>query len=63
MQLLGWARHRADGHRADAPATRLPLAAMPNAGLPRAVDGRNIYMASPEYMASFARKFIHAGRA
>jgi len=42
-------------------ATRLPLAAMPNAGLPRAVDGRNIYMASPEYMASFARKFIHAG--
>ena len=43
-------------------ATRLPLAAMPNAGLPRAVEGRNIYMASPEYMASFARKFIHAGR-
>jgi homocysteine S-methyltransferase len=42
-------------------ATRLPLAAMPNAGLPRAVDGRNIYMASPEYMASFARKFLHAG--
>ena len=42
-------------------ATRLPLAAMPNAGLPRAVDGRNIYMATPEYMASFARKFIHAG--
>ena len=42
-------------------ATRLPLAAMPNAGLPRAVEGRNIYMASPEYMASFARKFIHAG--
>lgn len=42
-------------------ATRLPLAAMPNAGMPRAVDGRNIYMASPEYMASFARKLIHAG--
>jgi len=42
-------------------ATRLPLAAMPNAGMPRAVEGRNIYMASPEYMASFARKFIHAG--
>ncbi len=42
-------------------ATDLPLAAMPNAGMPRAVDGRNIYMASPEYMASFARKFIQAG--
>ena len=42
-------------------ATTLPLAAMPNAGMPKAVDGRNIYMASPEYMASFARKFVKAG--
>jgi methionine synthase / methylenetetrahydrofolate reductase(NADPH) len=41
--------------------TALPLAAMPNAGLPRAVDGRNIYLCSPEYMASFARKAIAAG--
>ncbi len=41
--------------------TDLPLAAMPNAGMPRSVDGRNIYMASPEYMASFARKFVKAG--
>jgi len=43
------------------PATTLPLAAMPNAGMPRAVDGRNIYLCSPEYMASFARKAISAG--
>src|ERR1022692_1810278 len=43
------------------PATTLPLAAMPNAGLPRAVEGRNIYLCSPEYMASFARKAINAG--
>ncbi len=43
------------------PATTLPLAAMPNAGLPRAVEGRNIYLCSPEYMASFARKAITAG--
>jgi homocysteine S-methyltransferase len=43
------------------PATTLPLAAMPNAGLPRAVEGRNIYLCSPEYMASFARKAIQAG--
>src|SRR5512146_2246455 len=43
------------------PATRLPLAAMPNAGVPRAVEGRNIYLCSPEYMASFARKAVMAG--
>ena len=42
-------------------ATHLPLAAMPNAGMPRNVDGRNIYLCSPEYMASFARKFVRAG--
>jgi homocysteine S-methyltransferase len=42
-------------------ATTLPLAAMPNAGLPRAVEGRNIYLCSPEYMASFARRAIQAG--
>jgi len=42
-------------------ATSLPLAAMPNAGMPRAVEGRNIYLCSPEYMASFARKAIGAG--
>jgi homocysteine S-methyltransferase len=29
--------------------------------MPRAVDGRNIYLCSPEYMASFARKFLKAG--
>ncbi len=42
-------------------ATTLPLAAMPNAGMPRAIEGRNIYLISPEYMASFARKAIVAG--
>lgn len=42
-------------------ATTLPLAAMPNAGMPREVEGRNIYLCSPEYMASFARKAIAAG--
>jgi methionine synthase / methylenetetrahydrofolate reductase(NADPH) len=43
------------------PATTVPLLAMPNAGMPRAVEGRNIYLCSPEYMASFARKAITAG--
>jgi methionine synthase / methylenetetrahydrofolate reductase(NADPH) len=42
-------------------ATAVPLAAMPNAGMPREVEGRNIYLCSPEYMASFARKAIAAG--
>src|SRR5437763_2218553 len=41
--------------------TSLPLAAQPNAGIPRSVDGRNIYLCSPEYMASYARKFVTAG--
>ena len=41
--------------------TSLPLAAQPNAGMPRSVDGRNIYLCSPEYMASYARKFVSAG--
>lgn len=44
-----------------AAGTSLPLAAMPNAGMPRAIEGRNIYLCSPEYMASFARKFHKAG--
>lgn len=39
----------------------LPLAAQPNAGIPRSVEGRNIYLCSPEYMASYARKFAAAG--
>jgi homocysteine S-methyltransferase len=42
-------------------ATSVPIAAMPNAGMPRAVEGRNIYLCSPEYMASFARKAIAGG--
>jgi methionine synthase / methylenetetrahydrofolate reductase(NADPH) len=44
-----------------ATATSLPLMAMPNAGMPRKLDGRNVYLCSPEYMASFARKFVKAG--
>lgn len=42
-------------------ASSLPLAAQPNAGIPRSVEGRNIYLCSPEYMASYARKFVAAG--
>ena len=43
------------------PVTNLPLVAMPNAGMPRQVEGRHIYMTSPEYMARNARKLVSAG--
>jgi homocysteine S-methyltransferase len=41
--------------------TNARLAAQPNAGRPRDVDGRNLYLCSPEYMASYARRFVAAG--
>jgi len=41
--------------------TERPLAAQPNAGVPREVGDRKIYLASPEYMARYARRFIEAG--
>ena len=41
--------------------TKRKLSAQPNAGMPRDVSGRTMYMASPEYMASYARHFIQAG--
>ena len=41
-----------------AAVTPLKLSAQPNAGKPRDVEGRNIYLCSPEYMASYARRFI-----
>ena len=42
-------------------AKRLKLSAMPNAGAPAMVDGRYVYLCTPEYMASYARRFIAAG--
>ena len=41
--------------------TARKLSAQPNAGMPRDVGGRSMYMASPEYMASYARHLIQAG--
>jgi homocysteine S-methyltransferase len=41
--------------------TDRPLSAQPNAGLPKEVDGRQIYMASPEYMATYAARLIRKG--
>ncbi len=42
-------------------ATTRTLSAQPNAGRPRDIEGRNIYLCSPEYMASYARRFIQRG--
>ena len=41
--------------------TDKPLSAMPNAGVPRNVEGRNIYLCSPEYLAEYAKRFILTG--
>ncbi len=43
------------------PHTRRKLSAQPNAGMPRDVAGRTMYMASPEYMATYARHLVQAG--
>jgi methionine synthase I (cobalamin-dependent)/5,10-methylenetetrahydrofolate reductase len=42
-------------------ATTRRLSAQPNAGRPRDIEGRNIYLCSPEYMASYARRFVQRG--
>jgi len=41
--------------------SRKPVSAMPNAGHPATVEGRKIYLCSPEYMAQYARRFIWSG--
>ncbi|MGB8952427.1 MAG: bifunctional homocysteine S-methyltransferase/methylenetetrahydrofolate reductase [Candidatus Aminicenantales bacterium] len=38
-----------------------PLSAMPNAGIPTDVEGRNIYLCSPEYIAEYTKRFILNG--
>src|SRR5439155_1181730 len=42
-------------------ATDKPISGQPNAGLPKDVGDRKIYLASPEYMASYARRMLEAG--
>jgi homocysteine S-methyltransferase len=43
------------------PITHKKVSAQPNAGMPRDVGGRSMYMASPEYMAEYARHLVQAG--
>jgi len=41
--------------------TTARLSAQPNSGKPRDIEGRTVYLASPEYLASYARRFIARG--
>jgi homocysteine S-methyltransferase len=41
--------------------TSKKLSAQPNAGKPRNIEGRNLYLCSPEYMASYAKRFLQHG--
>ncbi len=47
--------------RMAAAAKTARLSAMPNAGAPAFVDGRYVYLCTPEYMASYARRFLAVG--
>jgi homocysteine S-methyltransferase len=42
-------------------ARRAKLSAMPNAGAPALVEGRYVYLCTPEYMATWARRFLEVG--
>lgn len=37
------------------------ISAQPNAGIPQNVEGRNIYLVSPEYLSEYARRFVQVG--
>ncbi|MCI0526342.1 MAG: bifunctional homocysteine S-methyltransferase/methylenetetrahydrofolate reductase, partial [Nitrospira sp.] len=39
----------------------IKLSAQPNAGVPQLIDGRFIYLCSPEYMSTYAKRFIRTG--
>jgi homocysteine S-methyltransferase len=41
--------------------TTKPISVMPNAGMPREVEGRRLYMSTPEYMAEYAKRFFEKG--
>ncbi len=44
-------------------STSLPLVVQPNAGLPKEVENRWIYYCSPEYLTSYARRYVELGAA
>lgn len=38
-----------------------PIIAQPNAGVPKSIDNRTIYMCSPEYLTTYAIRFVSLG--
>lgn len=43
------------------PLVDLPVIVQPNAGVPKHVDGRLIYMTSPEYLTTYALRYVALG--
>ncbi|MDD5697296.1 MAG: bifunctional homocysteine S-methyltransferase/methylenetetrahydrofolate reductase [Victivallaceae bacterium] len=43
--------------------TRRPVIVQPNAGMPKQVDNRMIYMCSPEYLTTYAVRYVNLGAA
>ncbi|NQT38320.1 MAG: bifunctional homocysteine S-methyltransferase/methylenetetrahydrofolate reductase [Planctomycetes bacterium] len=43
--------------------TSLPLVVQPNAGIPKEVEGRSIYLCSPEYLTTYAKRYVSLGAA
>jgi len=43
------------------PLVDFPVIIQPNAGLPKTVDGRMLYMTSPEYFTTYALRYINLG--
>lgn len=43
------------------PLSRKPFVFMPNAGQPEDVDGRVLYLVTPEYFTTYAKRFIELG--
>ncbi|MEN6338278.1 MAG: bifunctional homocysteine S-methyltransferase/methylenetetrahydrofolate reductase, partial [Phycisphaerales bacterium] len=41
--------------------TAKPISVQPNAGMPRQIEGRQLYMCTPEYMAEYAKRFYEKG--
>ncbi|MBQ7652271.1 MAG: homocysteine S-methyltransferase family protein, partial [Victivallales bacterium] len=41
--------------------TALPIIVQPNAGAPRMVDGRQLYLCSPEYLATYGQRYVNLG--
>ncbi|MEN6425929.1 MAG: bifunctional homocysteine S-methyltransferase/methylenetetrahydrofolate reductase [Phycisphaerales bacterium] len=41
--------------------TDKPISVQPNAGMPRRIEGRQLYMCTPEYMAEYAKRFYEKG--